>query len=162
MPFLEATALDSDYDVIVVGSGAAGGQTAYTLCMEGARVLMLEAGRRYQPETETPMLQTPDMAPLGGTATSDKPFGFHDATVSRRWEGSDIPASILEAGELFSTRVRMTRATRQLWEEREKFLKYERGWEPGHLSDDDLELLCVSDPTLPRRNSWLETNVPAL
>ena len=88
MPFLEATALDSDYDVIVVGSGAAGGQTAYTLCMEGARVLMLEAGRRYQPETETPMFQTPDMAPLGGTSTPDKPFGFHDATVDGGW---DVP-----------------------------------------------------------------------
>lgn len=86
MPFLQASALDSDYDVIVVGSGAAGGQTAYTLCMEGARVLMLEAGRRYVPETETPMFQTPDMAPLGGVATPDKSFGFHDATVGGGWQ----------------------------------------------------------------------------
>ncbi|HWW20656.1 MAG TPA: FAD-binding protein, partial [Steroidobacteraceae bacterium] len=54
------------YDVIVVGSGAAGGQSAYALCMEGAKVLMLEAGRRYSPETETPMFQTPDLAPLRG------------------------------------------------------------------------------------------------
>ena len=45
-----ALASKSDYDVIVVGSGAAGGQTAYTLAMEGARVLMLEAGRQYSPE----------------------------------------------------------------------------------------------------------------
>ncbi|WP_242104585.1 MULTISPECIES: GMC family oxidoreductase [unclassified Lysobacter] len=88
MPFLDAAALKSDYDVIVVGSGAAGGQTAYTLCMEGARVLMLEAGRRYTPEQETPMFQTPDMAPLGGSSTPDKPFGFHDATVDGGW---DVP-----------------------------------------------------------------------
>lgn len=86
MPFVAATALKSDYDVIVVGSGAAGGQTAYTLCMEGARVLMLEAGRRYVPETETPMFQTPDMAPLGGASTPDKPFGFHDATIDGGWQ----------------------------------------------------------------------------
>ena len=33
-----ALASKSDYDVIIVGSGAAGGQTAYTLAMEGARV----------------------------------------------------------------------------------------------------------------------------
>ena len=32
-----ASAADK-YDVIVVGSGAAGGQAAYTLAMEGARV----------------------------------------------------------------------------------------------------------------------------
>lgn len=74
------------YDVIVVGSGAAGGQTAYTLCMEGARVLMLEAGRNYKPETETPMFQTPDQAPLRGTSTPEKNFGFYDATVDGGWQ----------------------------------------------------------------------------
>jgi choline dehydrogenase-like flavoprotein len=73
------------YDVIVVGSGAAGGQTAYTLCMEGAKVLMLEAGRNYVPEQETPMFQTPDQAPLRGTSTPEKPFGFYDATVDGGW-----------------------------------------------------------------------------
>jgi len=50
MPFItSATASSSEYDVIVVGSGAGGGQTAYTLTMDGARVLMLEAGRKYDP-----------------------------------------------------------------------------------------------------------------
>ena len=34
----------------------------------------------------------------------------------------------------------MTRATRQLWEEREKFLKHERGWDPANVDDDDLEI----------------------
>jgi choline dehydrogenase-like flavoprotein len=81
-------ALKSQYDVIVVGSGAGGGQAAYTLAMEGARVLMLEAGRRYDPVTETPMFQTPEQAPLRGWITSDKPFGFYDATVDGGW---DVP-----------------------------------------------------------------------
>src|ERR1700747_470693 len=76
MPFVTAKSQQRSYDVIVVGSGAAGGQTAYTLCMEGARVLMLEAGRRYRPESETPMFQTPDLAPLGGEGTPQKPFGL--------------------------------------------------------------------------------------
>ena len=75
------------YDVIIVGSGAAGGQSAYTLCMEGAKVLMLEAGRDYVPEHETPMFQTPDQAPLRGVSTPEKDFGFYDATV----DGGIVP-----------------------------------------------------------------------
>jgi choline dehydrogenase-like flavoprotein len=86
MPFVTAKSQQRAYDVIVVGSGAAGGQTAYALCMEGARVLMLEAGRRYRPESETPMFQTPEMAPLGGVGTPQKPFGFYDATVDGGWQ----------------------------------------------------------------------------
>ena len=86
MPFITARNLRRDYDVLIVGSGAAGGQTAYTLSMEGARVLMLEAGRKYVPETETPMFQTPDQAPLRGASTPDKPFGFFDATIDGGWE----------------------------------------------------------------------------
>jgi choline dehydrogenase-like flavoprotein len=66
-----AAASGKEYDVIVVGSGAAGGQTAYTLAMEGAKVLMLEAGRNYVPEQETPMFQTRGQAPLRGTSTPD-------------------------------------------------------------------------------------------
>jgi choline dehydrogenase-like flavoprotein len=86
MPFVTPETLKNDYDVIVVGSGAGGGQTAYTLSMEGARVLMLEAGRKYVTEAETPMFQTSDQAPLLGSGTPDKPFGFYDATVDGGWE----------------------------------------------------------------------------
>jgi choline dehydrogenase-like flavoprotein len=86
MTFVSASAAQSkNYDVIVVGSGAAGGQTAYTLCMEGAKVLMLEAGRNYDVVTETPMFQTSRDAPLGGAGTPDKPFGFYDATIDGGW-----------------------------------------------------------------------------
>jgi choline dehydrogenase-like flavoprotein len=88
MPFVTASTQRGPYDVIIVGSGAGGGQAAYTLCMEGVRVLMLEAGREYSPAHETPMFQTPDMAPLGGAVTSDKNFGFYDATVDGGW---DVP-----------------------------------------------------------------------
>jgi len=87
------TAKHKQYDVIVVGSGAAGGQTAYTLSMEGAKVLMLEAGRNYIPEQETPMFQTPDQAPLRGAATPEKGFGFYDATVDGGWTVPGEPYS---------------------------------------------------------------------
>src|SRR5271165_6448845 len=86
MAFVTPDTAQAKYDVIVVGSGAAGGQAAYTLAMEGARVLMLEAGRRYDPATETPMFQTNATAPLRGAATPDKAFGFYDATVDGGWQ----------------------------------------------------------------------------
>lgn len=62
---------------------------------------------------------------IGGKGTTE----FQDLMVGKQWEGSDIPASIIEAGQLFATRMRMTRAMRQLWKEREHFLKDDRGWE---------------------------------
>ena len=74
---------DFSYDVIVVGSGAGGGMAAYTLTKAGHRVLMLEAGREYDPTTETPMFETVHQAPLRGVGTPDKDFGFYDATVRR-------------------------------------------------------------------------------
>lgn len=97
--------------------------------------------QNYQTNQNFPFMYPPLDATsnsAGGKGMSD----LHEALVSRKWEGSDIPASILEAGELFSSRVRMTRATRQLWEEREKFLKYERGWGEDEEEDeiDDLDL----------------------
>ncbi len=85
MPIISPSQARPDYDVIVVGSGAGGGQAAYTLTMEGAKVLMLEAGRDYDPVKETPMFQDNSVAPLRGVATPDKAFGFHDATVGGGW-----------------------------------------------------------------------------
>ena len=86
MPLIRADELKEEYDVIIVGSGAGGGQAAYTLTLEGARVLMLEAGRDYDPAQETPMMQTNGQAPLRGAGTPDKPFGFYDATVDGGWQ----------------------------------------------------------------------------
>jgi len=87
MGHIDSSAGDKNtYDVIVVGSGAGGGQTAYTLAMEGVRVLMLEAGRRYDPATETPMMQFNGQAPLRGASTPEKPFGFWDATIDGGWQ----------------------------------------------------------------------------
>jgi choline dehydrogenase-like flavoprotein len=86
MPLIDPDKAQAQYDVIVVGSGAAGGQTAYTCALEGAKVLMLEAGRNYDPVKETPMFQTNGDAPLRGASTPDKPFGFHDATIDGGWQ----------------------------------------------------------------------------
>jgi choline dehydrogenase-like flavoprotein len=69
------------YDVIVIGSGAAGGMAAYALTKAGVKVLLLEAGRNYDPVRETPMFQTMADAPLRGVSYPEKPLGFFDATI---------------------------------------------------------------------------------
>ena len=55
MPGITAPKSQAAYDIIVIGSGAGGGQTAYVAAMEGAKVLMLEAGRNHDPVRGTPM-----------------------------------------------------------------------------------------------------------
>src|SRR5258707_7598541 len=85
MPIITRGKTKPAYDVIVVGTGAAGGQSAYVLAMGGAKVLMLEAGRNYDPVMETPMFSRHDQAPLRAAGTPDKPFGFYDATVDGGW-----------------------------------------------------------------------------
>ncbi len=91
MAFVTPNSAQEFYDAVIIGSGAGGGQTAYTLCMEGAKVLILEAGRNYDPVKETPMFQTNREAPLRGSGTLDKPFGFHDATVDGGWTVPNEP-----------------------------------------------------------------------
>src|SRR5262249_11107361 len=47
--FLSNPKAQTKYDVIIVGSGAGGGMAAYQLAVSGLKVLVLEAGRRYDP-----------------------------------------------------------------------------------------------------------------
>ena len=91
MPTIPISKAQSEYDVIIVGSGAGGGQMAYTLTLAGIKCLMLEAGRSYDVAKETPMFQTGKDAPLGGSSTPDKNFGFFDATIDGGWQVPDEP-----------------------------------------------------------------------
>ncbi len=118
MPLVTADTLKPTYDAIIVGSGAGGGQTAYTLTLEGMKVLMLEAGRNYVPEQETPMFQTNGEAPLRGASTPDKPFGFHDSTVDGGWQVPGEPytqASSDPAQEFTWWRARMLGGRTNHW-----------------------------------------------
>lgn len=91
MPTIPISQAKDDYDVVIVGSGAGGGQMAYSLTLAGLKCVMLEAGRSYDPTTETAMFQTGSQAPLGGSSTPDKNFGFFDATVDGGWQVPDEP-----------------------------------------------------------------------
>jgi hypothetical protein len=97
--------------------------------------------QNYQTNQMFPFLYPPldeSSNKLGGKGSTD----LQDLLVGRKWEGSDIPASILEAAELFATRMKATRAMKQLWEERVAFMKYERGW-TGSGDHRDVEELSL-------------------
>ncbi|EDN93237.1 hypothetical protein SS1G_09103 [Sclerotinia sclerotiorum 1980 UF-70] len=99
-----------------------------------------KAGKKqnYQTNQNFPFMYPP-LDSTSNSAGGKGTAGLQDLLVGRKWEGSDIPKSILEAGELFAGRMRMTRAMRQLWDERERFLRFERGWDDR--DDEDIEEL---------------------
>lgn len=106
-----------------------------------------KAGKKqnYQTNQNFPFMYPPlddSSNNIGGKGTSE----LQDTLVGRKWEGSDVPASIIEAGKLFSSHVKMTRATRQLWEERERFMKYDRGWN-AEESELQSEVSSEDEPT---------------
>ncbi|KAF2232114.1 hypothetical protein EV356DRAFT_450884 [Viridothelium virens] len=81
----------------------------------------------YQTNQMFPFLYPPldeSANQLGGKGSTV----LQDSLVGKKWVGNEIPASILEAAELFAKRMRATRAMKQLWQERVNFMKYERGW----------------------------------
>jgi hypothetical protein len=91
--------------------------------------------QNYQTNQNFPFMYPP----LDHTSNSAGGKGFAGA-VTRKWEGSEIPISILEAGELFSKRIKMTRVMRQLWDEREAYLRYERGLDGDDREDLNLDV----------------------
>src|SRR5437763_12352721 len=86
MPTIPPDQAKPQYDVVIVGSGAGGGQAAYTLTLAGLKCARREAGRSYNPATETPMWNAPAEAPLQANGTHDKPFDFHDSTIGGSWQ----------------------------------------------------------------------------
>jgi hypothetical protein len=103
-----------------------------------------KAGKKqnYQTNQNFPFMYPP-LDSTSNSAGGKGAAGLQELLVGRKWEGSEIPASILEAGSLFAKRMRMTRAMRQLWDERERFMKFERGWDGD--SDGELENMDVDD-----------------
>jgi choline dehydrogenase-like flavoprotein len=67
------------YDVIIVGSGAGGGMSAYALSQAGLKVLLIEAGPMYDPAKNIMQLKWPYESPRRGAATTSRYFGDFDA-----------------------------------------------------------------------------------
>ena len=68
----------ASYDVIIVGSGAAGGMAAYQLATAGVKVLLLEAGRMLDPVREYRTMEWPYASPRRGRL----PVGEHALNVA--------------------------------------------------------------------------------
>jgi choline dehydrogenase-like flavoprotein len=88
---------------------------AWVLTGKGLSVLMLEAGRPYDPYRETPMFALNRDAPLRGTSTSDKPFGFYDATVDGGWQVPGEPYASAPGSDFLWWRSRMLGGRTNHW-----------------------------------------------
>src|SRR5687767_10973065 len=66
------------YDVVIVGSGAGGGMSAYMLANAGLKVCMIEAGPLYDPQKNITQFKKPWESPRRGASTV-RPFGDFDA-----------------------------------------------------------------------------------
>ncbi|MEO8450021.1 MAG: GMC family oxidoreductase [Gemmatimonadota bacterium] len=88
---------------------------AYQLAVAGLKVLVLEAGRGYDPVRETPMFQLPKDAPLRSGGTSDKPFGFYDATVDGGWNVPGEPYTTAPGSDFLWWRARMLGGRTNHW-----------------------------------------------
>ncbi|MEP6764740.1 MAG: GMC family oxidoreductase [Gemmatimonadaceae bacterium] len=106
---------DTQYDAIIVGSGAGGGMAAYQLSIQGLKVLLVEAGRDYDPISESVMFQTPKDAPLRAGGNADKPFGFYDATVDGGWRVPGEPYTTAPGSEFTWWRARMLGGRTNHW-----------------------------------------------
>ncbi len=63
---------------------------------------MLEAGRDYDPGTETPMFISQQRAPLRGAASPDKNNGYYDATVDGGFFRAGRALQLADGSEPFS------------------------------------------------------------
>ncbi len=108
-------AADAPADVVIVGSGAAGGMAAFSLTKAGLRCILLEAGRDYDPQAEVNMYAPESDAPLRGAATPDKPFGYFDATVGGGWQIEGEPYTMREGSDFRWYRARMLGGRTNHW-----------------------------------------------
>jgi choline dehydrogenase-like flavoprotein len=79
----------TEFDVCVIGSGAAGGIMAKELCEAGARVLMLEAGREVPPSKFLSHMWPYELPYRGLRGEKQEPFYPREVQNSIRYEKCD-------------------------------------------------------------------------
>ena len=88
---------------------------AWVLAERGLKVLMLEAGRHYDPYRETPMFALNRDAPLRGSGTPEKAFGYYDATVDGGWQVPGEPYTSAPGSDFLWWRTRMLGGRTNHW-----------------------------------------------
>jgi choline dehydrogenase-like flavoprotein len=80
------------YDAIVVGSGAAGGMAAHALTARGLQVLLLEAGKKLDIESELKSMEWPYDHPRRGLMPPDRhAISFNEYTIRQPPYAKDSP-----------------------------------------------------------------------
>lgn len=104
----------TNYDVVIVGSGAGGGMAAYVLAKAGVKVCLLEAGPMFDPAKNSTQLKNPWESPRRGASTKFRPFGDFDGCYWG-WEIDGEPYTKTQGTEWEWWRARMLGGRTNHW-----------------------------------------------
>jgi choline dehydrogenase-like flavoprotein len=104
----------TQYDAIVVGSGAGGGMAGYVLAHAGLKVLMLEAGPFFDPAKDSMQLKWPYESPRRGASTNTRNFGDFDGAFGG-WDLDGEPYTTKDKTEFYWFRSRMLGGRTNHW-----------------------------------------------
>jgi choline dehydrogenase-like flavoprotein len=102
------------YDVVIVGSGAGGGMSAYMLANAGLKICLIEAGPMYDPQKNVTQLKNPWDSPRRGAGTHYRPFGDFDACYGG-WDIDGEPYTKAEDTDWLWWRARMLGGRTNHW-----------------------------------------------
>ncbi|MFN4006627.1 MAG: GMC family oxidoreductase [Chitinophagaceae bacterium] len=104
----------TQYDAVIVGSGAGGGMAAYMLSKAGLKVALIEAGPMYDPAKNITQLKNPWDSVRRGASTRFRPFGDFDASYWG-WQIDGEPYTKAEGTEWDWWRARMVGGRTNHW-----------------------------------------------
>ena len=102
------------YDVCIVGSGAGGGMAAKVLTESGARVVVLEAGPKWDAATDSAMFTWPYESPRRGAPTPERHFGEFDGCIGG-WQLEGEPYTVAQGQQWHWYRARMLGGRTNHW-----------------------------------------------